>query len=146
MAKGAVEDTRLKAKDTKNIRSQGQPYQVQTLSRPKTGMLEAKDTGASVLQRKERSSNKFSRRSQKKKKKVFKQILQAISRGGKQKRSSQIFREVSGVFQQNFNGSKNSAVLEPRTGQFLRTGGLEPKARGLTFESKAKVFKMCPQG
>ena len=30
------------------------------------------------------------------------------------------FRDVSGVFQQNLNGSKNSAVLEPRTGQFSR--------------------------
>ena len=37
------------------------------------------------------------------------------------KRSLQIFCEVSGAFQQNFNGSNNSAVLEPRTGQFLRT-------------------------
>ena len=47
--------------------------------------------------------------------------FQAISKRGKQKRSSQIFHEISGVFQQNFNGSKNSAALEPRTGQFLRT-------------------------
>ena len=39
---------------------------------------------------------------------------------GKQIRSSQIFLKVSGVFQQNFNSSKNSAVLEPRTGQFSR--------------------------
>ena len=30
------------------------------------------------------------------------------------------FSAVFGVFQQNFNGSKNSAVLEPRTGQFSR--------------------------
>ena len=37
------------------------------------------------------------------------------------KRSSQIFCEVSGAFQQNFNGSINSAVLEPRTRQFSRT-------------------------
>ena len=29
--------------------------------------------------------------------------------------------EVSGVFIQNFNDSKNCAVLEPRTAQFLRT-------------------------
>ena len=62
-----VEDTRLKAKDTKKIRGQGQgqgqPFQGQTLSRPSTGMLEAKakDTSASALQ--------------KKKKKVFKNIF-----------------------------------------------------------------------
>ena len=49
--------------------------------------------------------------------------LRLCSNWGKQKRCSQIFREVSGVFQQNFNGSKNSAVLEPRKGQFSRTWG-----------------------
>ena len=40
-----VEDIRLeaKAKDTKKIRSQGQPFRGQTLSSPRTGMLEAKD-------------------------------------------------------------------------------------------------------
>ena len=37
------------------------------------------------------------------------------------KRSSLSFCEVSGVFQQNFNGSTNSAVLEPKTEQFSRT-------------------------
>ena len=66
-ARGGVEDTRLeaKAKDTKKIRGQGQvqPFRGQTLSRPRRGMLEAKDTGASALQ----------------KKKVFKNIFQAIS-------------------------------------------------------------------
>ena len=41
--------------------------------------------------------------------------------GENKKRSSQIFCKVSGVFQRNFNGSRNSAVLERRTGQFSRT-------------------------
>ena len=45
---------------------------------------------------------------------------------------------------QNFNNSKNIAVLEPRTGQFSRTWGLEAKAKDLTFE--AKDFKMCLRG
>ena len=49
MNRGGVEDTRLeaKAKDTKKIRGQGQgqPFRGQTLSRPRTGMLEAKDQG-----------------------------------------------------------------------------------------------------
>ena len=48
--RGGVEDTRLeakaKAKDTKKIRGQGQgqgqPFRGQNLSRPRTGMLEAK--------------------------------------------------------------------------------------------------------
>ena len=45
--RGGVEDTRLeaKAKDTKKIRGQGQPFRGQNLSRPRTGMLEAKDQG-----------------------------------------------------------------------------------------------------
>ena len=47
--RGGVEDTRLeaKAKDTKKIRGQGQPFRGQTLSRPRTGMLEAKNQGHS---------------------------------------------------------------------------------------------------
>ena len=44
--RGGVEHTRLdaKAKDTKKIRGQGQgqPFRGQNLSRPRTGMLEAK--------------------------------------------------------------------------------------------------------
>ena len=54
----------------------------------------------------------------------------------KTKRFLQIFREVSGVFQQNFNGSKNSAVLEPRTGQFSRTKGFEAKAKDLRLRGQ----------
>ena len=69
--RGGVEDTRLeaKAKDAKKIRGQGQgqPFRGQTLSRPKTGMLEAKakDQG---------HSRKYSQ-----KKKVFKKVFPAIS-------------------------------------------------------------------
>ena len=81
--RGGVEDTRLeaKAKDTKKIRGQGQgqgqPFRGQTLSRPRTGMLEAKakDQGhkAQVL-------------SKEKKKKVFTKIFQAISKKKKKKK------------------------------------------------------------
>ena len=67
--RGGVEDTRLEAKDTKKIRGQGQgqPFRGQNLSRPRTGMLEAKakDQG---------HSRKCSP-----KKKVFKKVFQAIS-------------------------------------------------------------------
>ena len=60
--RGGVEDTRLeakaKAKDTKKIRGQGQGqhFRGQTLSRPRTGMLEAKDQGhkAQVLSKKKK--------------------------------------------------------------------------------------------
>ena len=72
LSRGGVEDTRLeaKAKDTKKIRGQGQgqPFRGQTLSRPRTGMLEAKakDQG-------------HSRKCSPEKKKVFKKVFQAIS-------------------------------------------------------------------
>ena len=108
MIRGGVEDTRLeakaKAKDTKKIRGQGQgqPFRGQTLSRPRTGMLEAKakDQGhkAQVLSKKK-----------KKKKKVFTNIFQAISKKKKKKkkkkRSSQKFFKRSplkNVFQKIF--------------------------------------------
>ena len=115
----------------KKVRGQGQEHSFrgQTLSRPRTGMLEAKakDQG----HRRECSPKKSLQES-------FSGDLQKR----KTKRSSQIFRKVSGVFQQNFNGSKNSALIESRAGLFSRTWGFE--AKDLTFE--AKDFKMCPRG
>ena len=67
--RGGVEDTKLeaKAKDTKKIRGQGQgqPFRGQTLSRPRTGMLEAKDQRHSrKCFPKKRSSKKFFRQTQ----------------------------------------------------------------------------------
>ena len=123
LARGGVEDTRLeaKAKDTKKIRGQGQgqPFRGQTLSRPRTGMLEAK------------AKNQGHKRkcSPKNKKGLHKNVL-----GDLQKKS--LHKNFSSA-PKNFNNSKNSAVLEPRTGQFSRTWGLE---------AKAKDFKMCPRG
>ena len=111
-SRGGVEDTRLeaKAKNTKKIQGQGQgqPFRGQTLSRPRTGMLEAnaKDQG-----RKRKCSQK---------KKVFKIFFQAISKkNGLEKNFSADL--------QNFYHSKNSAVFELRTGKFLRTWGFEAK-------------------
>ena len=71
ITRGGVEDTRLeaKAKDTKKILGQGQcqrqPFQGQTLSRPRTGKLEAKDQrhSQSCSQKKKRSSKNFFRQS-----------------------------------------------------------------------------------
>ena len=127
--RGGVEDTRLeakaKAKDTKKIRGQGQgqPFRGQTLSRPRTGMLEAKakDQGhkAQVLSKKKKKSlhKNFSgdlQKKKKKKKKVFTKIFQAIS-------TKKRFPKNFSTAPQNFNIPKNRAVLEPRTGQFSRT-------------------------
>ena len=89
--RGGVEDTRLeaKAKDTKKIRGQGQgqPFRGQTLSRPRTGMLEAKakDQGhkAQVLSKK------------KKKKKVLTKIFQAISKKKKKEKKKGLHKNFS---------------------------------------------------
>ena len=70
--RGGVEDKRLeaKAKDTKKIRGQGQgqPFRGQTLSRPRTGIIEAKakDASASALQKKKGLHKNFSGGLQKK--------------------------------------------------------------------------------
>ena len=90
--------------------------------RPRTQKnFEAKDTDASVLQKKKGLQNFFSGDLYLRKPK---------------KRSLQIFRKVSGVFQRNFHGSK--IVLSSSRGQ--------GNFRGLEFEAKAKDFKMCPRG
>ena len=106
--------------DTKKIRGQGQgqPFRGQTLSRPRTGMLEAKakDQGhkAQVLSKKKKKGlhKNFSGDLQKKKKnhKNFSSDLH-------EKTLSKNFSTAA----QNFNFPKNSVVLEPRTGQFSRT-------------------------
>ena len=98
--------------------------QEQECSRPRP---RTKDTSASALQKRKiftkifqtisikknkRPSQKFFRRFPKKK--VFTKIFQAIST---KKRFPKNFLSAP----QNFNNSKNSAVLEPRTGQFSRT-------------------------
>ena len=106
-------------------------------------MLEAKakDQGhkAQVLSKKKKKkglhknfSGDLQKKKKKKKKKVFTKIFQAIS-------TKKRFPKNFSTAPQNFNFPKNSAVLEPRTGQFSRTSGLEAKA-------KAKDFKICPRG
>ena len=103
LIRGGVEDTRLetKGKDTKKIPGKEQPFREQTLSRPRTRMLETKA--------KEQGHN----RKCSPKKKVFKIFFQALSS------EKRILNFFSGDLH-NFNNLKTSAVLEPRTGQFLR--------------------------
>ena len=81
--RGGVEDTRLeaKAKDTKKIRGQGQgqPFRGQTLSTPRTGMLEAKANDQGHKRKcspKKKSAQKFFRRSPLKN--IFQKIFQAL--------------------------------------------------------------------
>ena len=80
-----VVDWRRRPRTQKNPRPSTAPFRGQILSRPRT-----KNTGANILQ-----------------KKVFKFFFQTISKRGKQKTSSQIFCEVSGVFLHN---SKNEQI------------------------------------
>ena len=145
--RGGVEDTRLeaKAKDTKKIRGQGQgqgqPFRGQTLSRPRTGMLEAKakDQGhkAQVLSKKK-----------KKKKKVFTKIFQTISKKKKKKkRSSQKFfkrSSLKNVFQKIFQALHKILTFQKIVLSYSSRG--QHEAKDLTFEAKAKDFKMCPRG
>ena len=98
-SRGGVEDTRLeakaKAKDTKKIRGQGQgqgqPFRGQTLSRPRTGMLEAKakDQGhkAQVLSKKKKKKKGLH--------KNFSGDLQKKKKKKKKKRSTQKFFKQS---------------------------------------------------
>ena len=109
--RGGVKDTRLEAKDTEKIRGQGrgQPFRGQTLSRPRTGMLDVKATDEELKRKcspkkkvfkkfffwqfqKKRSSQKFFRRCPEKKRftknfsgahKIFtiKKIVLTSSRG-----------------------------------------------------------------
>ena len=70
---------------------------------PRTDPLEAKDRNVQGQGHKRKCSPK--------KKKVFKIFFLAISKRGKQKRSSQIFREVSGVFLYNFRNEQIPTIV-----------------------------------
>ena len=132
-SKGEVEGTRLEAKDTKK-NSRPRPR----ITLPRRDPLEAKDknargqrqgprTQAQVLSKKKKGLQKIFQ-AMSNKKKVFKKNFKAIS---SKKRLPKFFFRRSTKFQQ----FKKSAVFDARTGQFLRTWGLE-----------VKDFKMCPRG
>ena len=103
IVRGGVEDTRLeaKAKDTKKIRGQGQPFRGQTLSRPGIGMIEAKakdqEHKRKCSPKKKRSSQNFFRRSPKKEKKGLHKNFSSILH--KKKLSKKLFKR-STKFQQ----------------------------------------------
>ena len=77
--RGGVEGTRLEAKDTKKIQGQGQLFRGQTLSRPRTGVLEAK------------AKDQGHKRKYSPKKKIFKKNFKAISKKKKKKGLPQKF-------------------------------------------------------
>ena len=132
-SRSGVEDTRLEAKanDTKKFRGQGQ-----TLLRPRP---RTKDTDASVLQNKTKKCSKIFF-SGDLKKKVFKTFFQAKKvfkifffwrslLEETKKRSLQIFRKVSGIFQRNFNGSKIVLSSSRGQGNFRGLEALRPRPR-----------------
>ena len=98
------------------------PKNFEAKDRPSRGQGQGPRTQTQVFSKKKRLSKIFFRRSllEETKKKVFEDFPQGFWR-----------------FPTKFQRFKNSAVLEPRAGQFSRTWG---------FETKAKDFKMCPRG
>ena len=119
--RGGVEDTRLETEaKAKNTKRNPRPR----TAFPRTDTFEAKDRNArgqgqghkrKCSPKKKKGLHKnYSDDLQKKKKTVFTNIFQAIS-------TKKRFPKNVSSAPQNFNNSKNSAVLEPRTGQFSRT-------------------------
>ena len=128
---------------------------------PRTDTLEAKDRNSQsqgprtdTLEAKDRNSQSQGPRTQaqvlskKKKRKVF-----TISGDLQKKRPSQKFFKRSprkNVFQKIFQPlhkilTIQKILLSSSRGQ-ANFRGLEAKAKVLTFEAKAKDFKMCPRG
>ena len=153
--RGGVEDTRLeakaKAKDTKKIRGQGQgqgqPFRGQTLSRPRTGMLEAKakDQGhkAQVLSKKKKKGlhKNFSGDLQKKKKKKKKKKIglhknfsgDLQKKKKKKKRSSQkFFRRSKKKKKKKKRSSQKFFKRSPRKNAFQKI--FQPLHKILTFQ------------
>ena len=95
-------------------------------------MLEAKDQGhkRKCSPKKKVFTKIFQAIPKNKNKKVYTKIFQAISKNKNKKVYTKIFQAISTKqrfpknflsIPQNFNTSKNTAVPEPRTGQFSRT-------------------------
>ena len=106
-------------KSRTQARGQGQRHKKISKPRPRTDPLESK--AKDQEHRRKCSQKKRSSKILFRQKSSSKFFFRRFPLKENKKRSSQIFCEVSGALRQNFNGSKNSAVLEPRTGQFLRT-------------------------
>ena len=108
--RGGVEDTRLETKAKNKKKCEAKVKDSPSEDRPSRGQGQRPKTQVQVFSKK-KSSNFFSGNFQKK---DLKKGFRAISKE----------RGLQTNFlghRQNFNNSKNSAVLEPRTGQFSRT-------------------------
>ena len=117
--RGGVEDTRLKAKDTKN-------FEAKAKNRPFRGQKPRTQT--QVFSKKKKVFKIFFQAISKKSlqnffqtKKGFKKFFSGDLYSRKPKKDLCIFSQGFWRFPTKFQRFKNSAVLEPRTGQFLRT-------------------------
>ena len=117
--RGGVEDTRLKAKDTKN-------FEAKAKNRPSRG--QGPRTQTQVFSKKKGLQNFFSGDLKKSLQKFFsgEKGLQKISfrRSLLEETKKKVFADFPQGFWRfptKFQRFKNSAVLEPRTGQFSRT-------------------------
>ena len=131
-SRGGVEDTRLEAKDTKKIRGQGQgqPFRGQTLSRPRTGMLEAKakDQGhkAQVLSKKKKKKGlhkNFSGDLQKKKNRSSQKIF-------KRSPLKNVFQKIFQVLHKILTFQKIVLSSSPGQANFRGLEASRPRAQG----------------
>ena len=129
--------------------ARGQGHKKNPRPRPKTALtrtdpLEAKDRSARGQGQGPRTQRQvFS------KKKVFKTIFQAISKKGKQKRSSQIFREVSGVFLHNFEKEQIPTIVETDANAHHTIWGsahINPRGEDLLAYCVSAVLNFCNVG
>ena len=107
LSRGGDEDIRLKAKDQKKFEAKNNPSE-DRFSRGQEQECLRSRTQAQVFSK--RSSKFFFRRSPKK---GLQKFFQAISK-------KKVFKNFFSGDLQNFNNSKNSAVLEPKTRQLPR--------------------------
>ena len=83
------------------------------------------------------------------KKKVFKKFFQAISKRGKQKRSSLIFREVSGVFLHNLKNEQIPTIAETDTNAHHTIWGpsdINPRGEDLLAYCASADLNFCNVG
>ena len=127
--KSGVEDTRLeaKAKDTKNFKAKAK-------DRPSRGQGPRTQTQVFSKKKKKRFSNFFSGdlKNKRSSKVFFRRSLLEETK----KRSLQIFREVSGVFQRNFNGSKIVLSSSRGQGNFPGLEASRPRTSKCVLEAK----------
>ena len=139
--RGGVEDTRLKAKDTKN-------FEAEAKNRPSRG--QEPRTQTQVFSKKKVFKIFFQAISKKvfkiffQAKKVFKKFLSGdLYLRKPKKRSLQIFRKVSGVFQRNFNGSKIVLSSSQGQGNFRGLEASRPRTSKCVLEDSISDENNC---